>query len=350
MTESYILKLLKSIQYPGFTRDIVSFGIVKDIQINGKVIDISLEIGTHNQEIIQKLQGSIRDCLTHEKSVETVEISIIEPQTNKESQTHQASKNPFNKKPIPQVNNIIAIASGKGGVGKSTIAANIAACLSKENKVGILDLDIYGPSLPMLIGETSAPSMTEEGKILPIEKFGMQLMSFGFLSGNKTPTIWRGPLIARMTQQFFEDVQWSELDYLILDLPPGTGDVQLTLTQKLTVSGAIIVTTPQALSVLDVQKGADMFRKVDTPVLGIVENMTHFLCPECNTRTKIFPGHGGTEESDRLGVPLLGQIYLTPEIAEASDMGNLYVLQYPDSPVTKVYSSIADKIIKISKE
>jgi len=213
--------------------------------------------------------------------------------------------------------------------------------------VGLLDLDIYGPSLPSVTGISNAPQMTSKKTILPIEKFGMKLMSFGFISGNASPTIWRGPMVARMTQQFFDEVEWGKLDFLILDLPPGTGDIQLTLVQKIALTGAVIVTTPQELAIKDVQKGADMFRKVNTPVLGIIENMTHFQCPNCNEITQIFPGRGGKDESERLNVPLLGQVLLSPELALATDTGTPYVLKYPDSAITKIYKEISDQLIKL---
>ena len=224
---------------------------------------------------------------------------------------------------------------------------NLAATISKNYRVGLLDLDIYGPSLPMLIGINTQPQMTEDKKLIPIEKYNMHFMSFGFINSQNSPTIWRGPMVSRMTQQFFEDVQWGNLDFLILDLPPGTGDIQLTLVQKLALTGAIIVTTPQKLALLDVKKGADMFNKVNTPVIGVVENMTHFICPHCDEITKIFPGDGGAEESARLDVPLLGRIYLNPEITDSTEEGIPYVLKHIDSPITNEYDKIASQIYDI---
>ena len=259
-------------------------------------------------------------------------------------------QNPLNRQPIPGVKHIIAIASGKGGVGKSTVSINLAATLSKKNKVGLLDLDIYGPSLPMLAGIDKQPEITSEKKLIPLEKFNMRLMSFGFINTENAPTVWRGPMVSRMTQQFFEDVEWGVLDYLILDLPPGTGDIQLTLVQKLAITGAVMVTTPQNLALLDVKKGADMFAKVNTPILGIIENMTHFLCPHCNETSQIFPGTSGKEESKRLDVPFLGKIYLSPQIAQSSDDGTPFVLNYRNSSITQEYISIAAQIEKLSEK
>ncbi len=335
-----ILEILKKINYPGFSRDIVSFGMIKELSISEDNVKLTLAVGSEKENVKKELESNIITALGKINEISSVSISFETPQPAGSSSTKQTNPSPMNPKKLSGVKHIIAVASGKGGVGKSTVAINLAASLSRDRKVGILDLDIYGPSLPMLVDVAETPKITSEQKIIPIEKYGLQLMSFGFISGNSAPTIWRGPLVARMTEQFFEDVIWEGLDYLILDLPPGTGDVQLTLVQKFALSGAVIVTTPQDLAVLDVKKGADMFRKVNIPVLGIIENMTHFLCPHCNEISKIFPGKGGEDESKRLDVPLLGQIYLTPEIALSADSGHPYVLKYPESPITAIYEKI----------
>ena len=310
MTQEEIQNILKEIKYPGFNRDIVSFGMVKNISLSDNTIDISLQINSENEDLLNQLTSEIKNKFIS-LGESNVNIHIQKPQNQPAQSAGQ--QNPVNQQSIPGVKHIIAIASGKGGVGKSTVSINIAAALSKNYKVGVLDLDIYGPSLPMLVDLHEQPEMTAEKKLIPLEKFNMRLMSFGFINSENAPTVWRGPMVSRMTQQFFEDVEWGKLDYLILDLPPGTGDIQLTLVQKLALTGAVMVTTPQKLALLDVKKGADMFGKVNTPVMGVIENMTHFLCPHCNEASRIFPGSGGEEESKRLGVPLLGQIYLSPE-------------------------------------
>ena len=340
-----IRAVLQKINYPGFSRDIVSFGMVKHISIKGNIIDISLQINSENEKILNQLQDEIQTTLKAQGVSEAI-IHFQKPE-NKSVQLG-VDKSSLNQQPIPGVKNVLAIASGKGGVGKSTVAINLAASLSKTNKVGLLDLDIYGPSLPMMVGIDKQPKMTSEKKLLPINKFNMSFMSFGFLNADNAPTIWRGPMVSRMTQQFFDDVVWGELDFLILDLPPGTGDIQLTLVQKLALTGAIIVTTPQKLALLDVHKGAEMFEKVNTPILGIIENMTHFLCPHCDETSEIFPGSGGEEESKRLGVPLLGKIYLNPDIAQSTDCGTPFVLKYEDSPITSEFSKIVSQINEIS--
>ncbi len=333
-----IVNLLKDISYPGFSRDIVSFGLINDVKIDSNTIAIYLKINTDNNSHIDTLKLSIRNKINSKYSNFKVDIIINQnkPQISK-TQTTNTEK----------IKNIIAVASGKGGVGKSTISLNLAAQLSKKYNVGLLDLDIYGPSLPMLVNLNDQPALNTEKKLIPLEKYNLKLMSFGFLNTNNSPAIWRGPMVARMTQQFFDDVVWGSLDYLILDLPPGTGDIQLTLVQKLALTGALIVTTPQNLALLDVKKGADMFSKVNTPVLGVIENMGNFVCPHCKKESEIFKGLGGTIESNRLNVPLLAQIPLNGDIVSTSDNGTPFVLEYPNSPITLEYDKIIKKLENI---
>ncbi|MCK4445920.1 MAG: Mrp/NBP35 family ATP-binding protein [Candidatus Marinimicrobia bacterium] len=248
---------------------------------------------------------------------------------------------------IPGVNYVIAVASGKGGVGKSTVAVNIAAALSIiDKRVGVLDLDVYGPSLPMMVGIHKPPNVLN-GKIQPIEKYGMYFLSFGMFMSENAPVIWRGPLVAKLVNQFFDDTEWENLDYLIIDLPPGTGDVQLSMVQRIKMSGAIMVTTPQDLALLDIQKGADMFKKVNVPVLGIVENMSSLRCPHCGKEIEVFKGRGGELESKRLGVPLLGAIPLDPDLTITSDSGMPEVLTHKESSITKIFLEVAREIDKL---
>jgi len=374
MDNSQILELLKSVKYPGFTRDIVSFGIIKEITVDNDAIKIELALKTKNEDKKNEVVKSINQILSeHFKKIdiEIIDESPNKPKSNQTNPTAQQSQ--FSLK---NIKNVIAIASGKGGVGKSTIAANIALALREDNySVGLLDLDIYGPSLPIILGINKNPGMTEDRKIIPIEHYGLKVMSFGFISGNDTPVIWRGPLVSRMTEQFFNDVHWGELDYLVLDLPPGTGDIQLTLTQKLRMSGAVIITTPQDIALADVQKGADMFRKVHTPIIGVIENMSSLQINGkvigldlINTNKysldingfddnininddasfsipiNLFKSGGGLKESKRLDVPLLGQIPISIEMMHATDKGEPIILSEPNNAVSKLFRDIADKI------
>jgi len=371
MDNAQILELLKSVKYPGFSRDIVSFGLIKEITIKDDAINIDIALKTQNQDSKDKVIADIETKLSNH--FKEVNIQIINESPNNPQSNPSAEQNKFN---LNNIKNIIAIASGKGGVGKSTVAANVALALRENNNsVGLLDLDIYGPSLPIILGMNENPKMTDDRKIIPIEHYGLKVMSFGFISGNDTPVIWRGPLVSRMTEQFFNDVHWGELDYLVLDLPPGTGDIQLTLTQKLRMSGAIIITTPQDIALADVQKGADMFRKVHTPILGVIENMSNLQLTgkikgtnqnnsENNSikidgiddainvnpdgsfsiNINLFKSGGGLKESKRLDVPLLGQIPISIEMMHSTDTGKPIILSNPQEPVSNLFRDIAKKI------
>ena len=375
MKKSEVLTLLQSIQYPGFSRDIVSFGMVKNVDVSKDTVEIELTIKTKNDEKKKIVVDEIKNNLS--QYFKQVDIKIIDdgPQQGPPPQSPQSPvQQKFN---LDHIENIIAVASGKGGVGKSTVAANIALALKeKKYTVGLLDLDIYGPSLPIILGFNESPKMTQDRKIVPFDQYGLKVMSFGFLSGNETPVIWRGPLVSRMTEQFFNDVTWGKLDFLILDLPPGTGDIQLTLTQKLRMAGAVIITTPQDIALADVRKGADMFRKVHTPILGVVENMSGLqlegmvktaggiaqknlrmvfqgIDQEVNTDEEgnfsfpidLFKSGGGAEESERLGVPLLGKIPISMEVMSATDRGKPIILSNPQSTVSEIFRDITENII-----
>ena len=375
MKKSEVLTLLQAIQYPGFSRDIVSFGMVQNVDVSKDTVEIELTIKTQNDEKKKIVIDEIKNKLS--QYFKQVDIKIIDdgPQQGPPPQSQQ---NPVQQKfNLDHIKNVIAVASGKGGVGKSTVAANIALALKeKKYTVGLLDLDIYGPSLPIILGFNESPKMTQDRKIVPFDQYGLKVMSFGFISGNETPIIWRGPMVSRMTEQFFNDVSWGKLDFLILDLPPGTGDIQLTLTQKLRMAGAVIITTPQDIALADVRKGADMFRKVHTPILGVVENMSGLqlegmvkttdgiaqknlrmvfqgIDQEINTDEEgnfsfpidLFKSGGGSQESERLGVPLLGKIPISMEVMSATDGGKPIILSNPQSTVSEIFRIITENII-----
>jgi ATP-binding protein involved in chromosome partitioning len=243
---------------------------------------------------------------------------------------------------LPEVKHIIAVASGKGGVGKSTTAVNLAVALAANGqKVGLLDADIYGPSIPRMLALAGKPQVTEDKKLVPMQRHGIHAMSMGFLIGEDTPMIWRGPMVQGALQQMLRDVKWGALDVLVVDMPPGTGDAQLTMAQQVSLSGAVIVSTPQDIALLDARKGLAMFKRVDVPILGIVENMSYFLCPHCGERSDIFSHGGARHEAEKLGVPFLGEIPLDISVRETSDTGEPIVAAKPDDPIAKAYLAIA---------
>ena len=364
MNKNIIIENLKEIKYPGYTRDIVSFGIVENVIINDNSIQITLKLSSE-ATIKEEIQNSI--ILNLKEKFPKFDIQIL---FNESKQKTDISAN---IKALKNVKHIIAIASGKGGVGKSTTTVNLGAVLAQNFKVGILDLDIYGPSLPTALGIQEMPKMSDNNLLLPIEKYGMKLMSFGFLNNESAPTIWRGPMVSRMTEQFFEQVHWGDLDILLLDLPPGTGDIQLTLVQKIALSGAIIITTPQDLALLDVKKASDMFSKLNTPIIGVIENMANLkllgdvkdangnlINGEITIKDQvykikngsvsidfeIFKGQGGADESSRLNVPLLSKIPIDPDLTICTDKGTPYVYEH-STYITECYKDIANKIKNI---
>ena len=363
MNKNQILEKLKTINYPGFNRDIVSFGMVKDVIIDNSIITIMLSISSQNEEKKNQLVTQVLESIQSEEF--EIKIKVLDQPTRKTVDTSNKDANVAGK-----IKNIIAVASGKGGVGKSTIALNIASALAGLGyKTGLLDLDIYGPSLPITMGVNENPKVVDGQKIVPIEKNNLKLMSFGFISGNQAPVVWRGPLVAKMTEQFFKDVTWGELDYLILDLPPGTGDVQLTLSQKIPLDGAIIVTTPNDIALTDVRKGADMFKKVKTKLLGVVENMSFMKIegkiPGMNNKEisingksvnvenesfsfnfHLFKKGGGLEESTRLNIPLLAEIPYSEDLMLSIDRGEPLVQSNSDHSVSEMFINIAKSLVK----
>ena len=362
MDKNQILEKLKTVNYPGFNRDIVSFGMVKDIIFDHKTITLLLSVSSSNSEKKDQLVQDIKSCLANDEYDIMVKILDSPPRKTVDTSNKQANVE-------GNIGKIIAVASGKGGVGKSTVALNLAAALSVSGKkTGLLDLDIYGPSLPITMGINQNPEINEEKKIIPLQKNNLKLMSFGFVSGNEAPVVWRGPLVAKMTEQFFRDVYWGDLDYLILDLPPGTGDVQLTLSQKIPLDGAIIVTTPNDIALADVRKGADMFKKVETPLLGVIENMSYMSIDgnisnandailsinnenisinndgSFNLRFNLFKEGGGLSESQRLDIPFLGEIPYSNELMRSIDSGNPIVFEETESEIKNIFIELAKKV------
>jgi len=339
LSETEVLAALRNVKYPGFSRDIVSFGLIKSVNIDNGEVKVQLALATNDPNVPQTIKTDAERVLRGIAGVQSarVLIDIHAPPTGAGAGAGATL--------LPGIKHVIAVASGKGGVGKSTVAANLAVALDQAKaRVGLCDCDIYGPSISLMFGTRERPMATEENKIVPIEQYNLKLMSMGFLLDDTSPAILRGPMVTRYTQQFLRQVEWGELDYLVLDLPPGTGDIQLTIVQTVALSGAIIVTTPQEVALIDARKAATMFEKVNVPVLGLVENMSYFISPSDNKRYDIFGSGGGEREAKRLRVPLLGQIPIDMATREAGDRGMPIVAEDRQSPVAAEFDKIARRI------
>ena len=348
ITKEQVKELLSKVQYPGFTRDIVSFGVIHNIEIEDDRVTVLMKFTTRNEEIKSRIIEDAKTVLAEKLKNRQLIIRETE-QSEKVKAEPRSPGDPWaGRAPIPGIKRIIAIASGKGGVGKSTVSTNLAIALSQKGyHIGLMDSDIYGPSVHIMMGVDERPMVTPEQKIIPIEKFGIKMMSMGFLVDSDAPLIWRGPLVMKAVEQFLHDVQWQELDALIIDLPPGTGDAQLTLVQKTPLTGAIIVTTPQEVALVDARRGLKMFQKVNTPVLGIVENMSYFVCPHCGEKSFIFGEGGGLRSARQLGITLLGQIPIEPAVTESGDTGVPIVSKDPESASGRAFLEIAEKIVNM---
>ncbi|HHJ53003.1 MAG TPA: iron-sulfur cluster carrier protein ApbC [Caldithrix abyssi] len=341
-SKEQVVEALKEVNYPGFTRDIVSFGIVQKVDATDNSIYVQLLLKTNDTSVGDKIKQDVDAHLKQKFDGHSVQVDV---QTQAPP---QFSTQPQEAKPsyLPSVKYKVAVASGKGGVGKSTVAVNLALALAKVGmSVGLLDADIYGPSIPMMLGVDEKPYYDGK-KIYPIQKYGVELMSLGFLVDSNEAVIWRGALVHRALQQLMNDVAWPELDIILFDMPPGTGDAQLTLSQSVALDGAVIVSTPQDVALIDAVKGVNMFRKVNVPILGIVENMSYFVCPHCGERTDIFSSGGAKRECEKLDTTLLGEIPLDAEIRIGGDEGKPIVVKNPDSPQTKAFLEIAERIKK----
>jgi ATP-binding protein involved in chromosome partitioning len=334
ISENSVRECLATVKYPGFSRDIVSFGLIKNIKIDGGDVTVMMTIATNDPGIPQAIKEGSEAALGALPGIGQARV-LIDIQAPATAQGAGATT-------IPGIKHVIAIASGKGGVGKSTVAANLALALEQTGaNVGLCDCDLYGPSVSLMFGTRQQPMATEENRIVPIEQYNLKLMSMGFLLDDASPAILRGPMVTRYTQQFLRHVEWGELDYLILDLPPGTGDIQLTIVQTVALAGALIVTTPQEVALIDARKAAAMFSKVNVPVLGLIENMSYFLCPSDGKRYDIFGSGGGEREAKRLQVPLLGQIPIDIATRESGDRGKPIVAVEKSGAVSLEFKKIA---------
>ena len=338
--ERQVWEALKAIRFPGMSRDIVSFGFVKSVAARPGEVEVRLEITTRDPAAAERVRAEAERAVSALAGVAAarVELKVPQPLSREESAAQAVARNP---ELLKGARAVIAVASGKGGVGKSTVAANLALALAQQGKrVGLLDVDIYGPSVPTMFGVRERP-LVIENRLQPFERWGVKLMSLGFVLDADTPVIWRGPMVMRAIEQLMGDVDWGELDVMVLDMPPGTGDAQLTVAQKIGLAGAVIVSTPQDVALIDARKGLAMFRKMEVPVLGLVENMSTFVCPSCGHETAIFRSGGGERTARELGVPFLGSIPLDAEIAEGGDAGTPIVVARPDGPHAAAFRRIA---------
>jgi ATP-binding protein involved in chromosome partitioning len=335
-----ILDELKKIKYPGFSRDIVSFGLIKDIEVASSGVTVILTAASAKPEVVAEISSAVERTVAAMKGVSAVKLEIEQPAPARMAAAA------MHRRPIPGVRNIIAVASGKGGVGKSTVAVNLAlAMASLGSRIGLLDADVYGPSVAMMVGTGERVSITDQRRLVPLERFGIRYISMALFVADETPVIWRGPMVTKLETEFLFNVEWGELDCLVLDLPPGTGDAQLTITQCVGLAGGVIVTTPQELALLDVKRGVAMFQEVGVPVLGVIENMSYHLCRKCGHRHEIFGHGGGRHFAESLEVPFLGELPLVRELREGGDAAAPLVVAHPEHPVVAAFRTIASTVI-----
>jgi ATP-binding protein involved in chromosome partitioning len=356
LNREQILARLREVAYPGFTRDIVSSGVIGEVRLGegpDGPVEIELKLPAQSQTVAEKIQTSIVSALAPE--IKPSQIRFGDPSASSPPSLNVVSKKSGSVAQagaadgslIPGVKNVVAVASGKGGVGKSTVAVNLAVALAKSgHSVGLLDADIYGPSIPIMMGVAGQQPRLDASRkrLIPFERFGVKFMSLGVLVDQSTAVIWRGPMVMKALEQLLRDVVWGELDYLILDMPPGTGDAQLTVSQRIQLAGAVIVSTPQDVALADAVKGVSMFQKVNVPILGLIENMSYFHCPQCQAQTDVF-GHGGAKSrAESLDVPFLGELPLDSAYRESGDAGTPLIEHAPDSAHAKIFMKIAADI------
>jgi ATP-binding protein involved in chromosome partitioning len=339
VTEQLVLDALRQIEDPDLHKDIVTLGFIKDVKIDGGVVSFRIVLTTPACPVKAEMESAARDLVGALPGVTAVAVTM-DAEVPK-------GRGFGDKVSVEGVRNIIAVSSGKGGVGKSTVAVNLAVSLALDGaRVGVMDADVYGPNVPIMLGAAEARPEVDVNKLIPIEAYGVKLMSMALLQPGDKPMIVRGPILHGLVKQFLSDVKWGELDYLIVDMPPGTGDVQLSLAQLVPVQGAVLVTTPQNVAIADVRRALRMFETVNIPILGIVENMSYFLAPDTGTRYDIFGEGGGAKLADMYNVPLLGQIPLGLDVREGGDNGVPVVVSHPDSPQAQSFRRVAEEVAR----
>jgi ATP-binding protein involved in chromosome partitioning len=339
---------LSAVIDPATGKDIVSAGLVEGVQVRGGLVQATLRTERERARQMEGVARAAEQVLARQPGVQNASVVLTAHRAAPPPQQQPQQQAPGGRPPparlLPEVGAIVAVASGKGGVGKSTVAVNLAVALAAQGlTIGLLDADIYGPSLPRMLGLSRKPEVQGE-RLIPLSAWGLKAMSIGFLVEEETPMIWRGPMVMGALEQMMGQVEWGPLDMLIVDMPPGTGDAQLTMAQRVTLAGAVIVSTPQDIALIDARRGVRMFEKTSVPVLGLVENMSYFCCPNCNHRAEIF-GHGGARnEAKRLGVPFLGEIPLLPDVRTSGDAGTPITAASPDSPAAQAFAALAREV------
>jgi ATP-binding protein involved in chromosome partitioning len=336
VSQDQVLSVLRTIQDPDLHKDIVTLGFVKDVRIEDGEVDFTIELTTP--------ACPVKDAMKAEAEQKVASLPGVKAARAKMTADVRA-RGGFSRQAVAGIRNIVAVGAGKGGVGKSTTAVNLAVALGRTGaRVGLMDADVYGPNIPQMLGVNGQPEVSDEQKMVPLEAHGIKVISMGMLVPPDQPVIWRGPMLHGAVQQFMREVAWGELDYLVVDLPPGTGDVSLSMAQSVPVAGAVVVTTPQGVSVADVRKAVAMFRQLNIPVLGVIENMSFFVCPHCSERTEIF-GHGGGERmAEEVKIPFLGAVPIDTRVRAGGDEGRPIVAVEPDSPAARAFSDVAGRI------
>jgi len=360
--EKQVVDLLRQVKVPGVGRDIIEYGVVQGVGVRDEQVAIEMEVLTKDPELPKQLEREVHSVLSGVGLQPQIDLKVKQmpnlgggpsgggPRQAPAQGPHGTSSDPWaDRQALPGVKHIIAVASGKGGVGKSTVAVNLAFALRERGiKSGLLDADIYGPSAPIMLGiQDIEPVAGPDKRILPIESHGLPTISMGYLVHDDQPVIWRGPLVMKTIEQFLRGVAWEDLDVLVVDLPPGTGDAQLSLVQKVPLDGALIVTTPQDLALADVVRGQAMFEKVDVPTLGVVENMSYFICPNCDTRHELFAHGGGHRAAEQRNLRFFGEIPLDPIVRECGDHGKPIMVADPGHPQSAAFLRVADRVAEV---
>jgi ATP-binding protein involved in chromosome partitioning len=336
LSQESVLEVLRTVQDPDLHKDIVTLGFVKDVKIAGGEVDFTIELTTPACPVRDQMKAEAEEKVKALPGVIAARAKMT---------ADVKARGGFGRQQVPGIRNIVAVGAGKGGVGKSTTAVNLAVALARKGaRVGLMDADVYGPNIPQMLGVTGPAEASEDRKIVPAEAYGVRIISMGMLVPPDKPIIWRGPMLHGAVQQFMREVAWGELDYLVVDLPPGTGDVALSMAQSVPMAGAVVVTTPQGVSVSDVRKAVGMFRQLNIPLLGVIENMSTFVCGHCGERTDIFGTGGGKAMAEELQIPFLGEVPIDTRVRSGGDEGRPIVDAFPDAPAARAFAEVAGKV------